>query len=82
MLDGVVFIGAVSGQLLVIAQRLWAHTRLQPRVLGQRHRNRWALTAGVGMLIDEVAHRPQMRGVFAQSGCDRRLQSLRTVRVE
>ena len=52
MVAGVVSIGAVSGQLLVIAQRLWAHTQLQPRVLGQRHRNRRALTAGVGRQYD------------------------------
>ena len=55
---------------------------LQPRILGQRHRDGRAQARGVGVGVDEVAHCAQMRGVFGKGGADGRLQGLRAVGVE
>jgi hypothetical protein len=40
------------------------------------------LAAGVGVLVDEVTHSAQVRGVFGQCGSDRRLQCTPAVGVE
>ena len=55
---------------------------LQPRILGQRHRDGRAQAAGVGVSVDEVAHCAQVRGVFGECEADRRFQGLRAVGVE
>jgi len=55
---------------------------VQAWVFRQDHRDGRGLPAGVGALVDEVAHRAQVRGVFSQSGGNRGFQRLRAVGVK
>ena len=52
---------------------------LPPRIIGQDHRDGRTLAAGVSVLINEVAHGAQMRGVFGQCCADGRLECLRAM---
>lgn len=55
---------------------------LQPRIIGEDHRDGWTLAAGVSVLINEVTHGAKMRGVFGQCCDDGCFECVRAVAAE
>ena len=53
-----------------------------PRIGRQCHRDRRGQCLGACVLIDEVAYRAQVCGVFGERGLDGTLQSLSAVAIE
>ena len=77
------FMGVLAGQLFVVGEVVRAHGECaHARIIGQMHRDRRACAAPGAMLIDEVAHGGQVRGVLGERGGQRRLQSRGAVGIE
>lgn len=51
-------------------QRLRPHAEREARIGRQRHRDRRPLAAGVGVVVNEVAHGAEVRRILGQRGGD------------
>ena len=82
MCDLVAGVGFVA-QAVVIGEVVGAHREgAQPRVVGQVKRERRGLVGCLAVLVDEVAHAPEVRGVGLKRGGDGAFEGDRSMGVE